>query len=322
MRMVNELIKCPLCSSTEEININKIGLTSSGNPHYIIECKKCGHFKIDEFIVDVAKVESYIQPYILSGITRHQFEKEHIIHITKNNIKEYISNSNIPKDPFDSMDILIEYVYDKTKDLGQYININLQNDYPLIYTKDSNGLNFIIDKLLDFGFFESQGRNSYILSLKGWQRISDIKKHKDKNKQAFVAMWFNNSLDEAWLKGFYKAIDDTGFTPLRIDLEEHNEKICDKVIAEIRKSRILVADVTGHRHNVYFEAGIALGLGLDVIWTCRKGEDDKKLSNIFDTRQYNHIIWSDEDDLRKKLVSRIEATIINKEIDKYKSLAV
>ncbi len=319
--MDNNLKYCPLCLSTEEIVKENIGLTSSSGAHYNIECKKCGHYEIDEFLADVKKVKSYVEPYILSGITRHHFEKGHMIHITEKNIQEYISNANIPKDPFESMDILLEYIYDKTIDVGKQITFNFQNDYPIIYAKDSEGLNFIIEKLVDLEFLDELSRKNYRLSLKGWQRILDINKYKNKKKQAFVAMWFNKSLDEAWFKGFYKAIDETGFKPLRIDLEEHNEKICDKVIAEIKKSRILVADVSGHRHNVYFEAGLALGLGLEVIWTCRTGEDDKKLSEIFDTRQYNHIIWSDEDDLRKKLVNRIEATIIGKDIDKYKSMA-
>lgn len=91
-----------------------------------------------------------------------------------------------------------------------------------------------------------------------------------------------------------------------MDLKEHNQKICDAIIAEIRKSRFLVADFTGHRGGVYFEAGYALGLGIPVIWTCR--EDDLEKTH-FDTRQYNHVVWKDEKDLFEKLKRRIEATV-------------
>ena len=39
---------------------------------------------------------------------------------------------------------------------------------------------------------------------------------------------------------------------------------------QIRKSKFLIADFTGQRGGVYYEAGFAYGLGLPVIWTCRK----------------------------------------------------
>ncbi len=92
-------------------------------------------------------------------------------------------------------------------------------------------------------------------------------------------------------------------------MREHNGKIDDLIIAEIRKSGLLVADFTKQRGGVYFEAGFAMGLGIPVIWTCRS-DDVEKLN--FDTRQYNHIIWTDADDLKKKLQLRIEASIPNR----------
>ncbi len=92
-----------------------------------------------------------------------------------------------------------------------------------------------------------------------------------------------------------------------MEVLEHNEKIDDRMIAEIRRSGLLVADLTGHRQNVYFEAGFAMGLGIPVIYTCREDEaSDDKVQ--FDTRQYKYIPWTDPADLRQKLRERIEAT--------------
>ncbi len=87
---------------------------------------------------------------------------------------------------------------------------------------------------------------------------------------------------------------------------EHINKIDDEIVSQIRKSKFLVADFTGHRGGVYFEAGFAMGLGLPVFWTCLK--DD--LANLhFDIRQYNCIDWIDTADLAKRLKRRIEAII-------------
>jgi hypothetical protein len=81
-------------------------------------------------------------------------------------------------------------------------------------------------------------------------------------------------------------------------------KIDDEIIAEIRRSAFLVADFTGHRQNVYFETGFAIGLARQVVWTCRKDEI-KDLH--FDIRQYNCIDWKNEAELARRLQYRIEA---------------
>jgi nucleoside 2-deoxyribosyltransferase len=65
--------------------------------------------------------------------------------------------------------------------------------------------------------------------------------------------------------------------------------------------------VTWARTGVYFEAGYALALGRQVIWTCRR--DRAKVDMHFDTRQYNHILWNDAADLQEQLYYRIAATI-------------
>ena len=124
--------------------------------------------------------------------------------------------------------------------------------------------------------------------------------------QAFVAMWFDGSLTEAYEKGIKPAVEDTGYTPLRIDQKEHINKIDDEIIAELRRSRFLVADFThgddGARGGVYFEAGYAHGLDLPVICTCRRDMADKL---HFDTRQFNHILWQTPGELHEGLKNRI-----------------
>ena len=49
-----------------------------------------------------------------------------------------------------------------------------------------------------------------------------------------------------------------------------------------------------------------MGLGLPVIWSVR---DDRKGDMHFDTRQYNHIIWSTPTDLADQLEARVIAAI-------------
>ncbi len=124
--------------------------------------------------------------------------------------------------------------------------------------------------------------------------------------QVFVAMYFDESLTPAYDQGIAAALADTGYSPLRVDREQHNDKIDDKIIAELRRSGLVVADFTGHRGGVYFECGYAMGRGTPVIWCCRKSDIGQA---HFDTRQYNHIVWNEPADLREALVDRIRATV-------------
>jgi hypothetical protein len=49
-----------------------------------------------------------------------------------------------------------------------------------------------------------------------------------------------------------------------------------------------------------------MGLNIPVIWTCNKEETEKI---HFDTRQYNTILWEDENDLYERLTKRITAVM-------------
>jgi nucleoside 2-deoxyribosyltransferase len=120
-------------------------------------------------------------------------------------------------------------------------------------------------------------------------------------------MWFAAEMSPAYHEGIKPAIEeDAGFRSIRVDDVEHTGKIDDRIIAEIRESRFVVADFTGQRGGVYFEAGFAAGLGLPVVWLCRQDQ----IGNVhFDTRQYNHIVWAEVSELRAKLANRIRATV-------------
>jgi nucleoside 2-deoxyribosyltransferase len=144
---------------------------------------------------------------------------------------------------------------------------------------------------------------------KGYEQVS-LSASNAQFDQAFVAMWFDDSMLGAYEIGIEGAVREAGYRPLRIDRKEHVNKIDDEIIAEIRRSHFLVADFTSNpgnpRGGVYFEAGYALALGKPVIWTCRQ---DLIEHVHFDTRQFNHIVWNDPEELAKRLKHRIGAVL-------------
>lgn len=157
---------------------------------------------------------------------------------------------------------------------------------------------------------DDRGAMNCIVTVDGYSEIEELE-NRAKTAQCFVAMWFDPSMDEVYKKGIEPAIESAGYKPLRIDRKEDLlDKIDDAIIAEIRRSRFIVADFThgddGARGGVYYEAGFAQGLGIPVLFLCRK---DRIKELHFDTRQFPHIDWSNTNELRERLKNRILASL-------------
>jgi nucleoside 2-deoxyribosyltransferase len=86
---------------------------------------------------------------------------------------------------------------------------------------------------------------------------------------------------------------------------QHNDDVNDKILSELRAAEVVVAEFTGQRGGVYFEAGFARALGREVIWCCRKDEETKL---HFDTRQFNFVFWENPEDRKQKLIDRVRGT--------------
>jgi hypothetical protein len=156
-------------------------------------------------------------------------------------------------------------------------------------------------------YLETTPKEYLRITPRGWAYIHSLTQGNPESRSGFIAMWFANEMNDAW-KAIDYGIRQAGYDAVRIDQKQHNNKIDDEIIAGIRRSKLLVADFTGHRGGVYFEAGLAMGIGLPVIWLCRH---DHLKEVHFDTRQYNFIVWETHklEELSKALQNRIEATL-------------
>ena len=213
-------------------------------------------------------------------------------------------------------DRLLQYIGDQTVEIGRRVSFTVPDmDKTAIAawseSVERHELVTLLEYLGEQDWIKSSAEYTHnTLTVEGYARLAELETANAESSQGFVAMWFDNSTDEAWEKGIKLGIKDAGYKPVRIDEQEHNDKIDDRIIAEIRRSRFIVADFTqgedGARGGVYYEAGFAHGLGIEVIFTCR----EDALQNVhFDTRQYNHIVWETPEELRKGLADRISAVI-------------
>ena len=303
-----------------------------------IDCYNCGRYSItyeaNEDLPYNLKRELKGKKHLISGYLREMSDlvlKTEVI--TNSNYKNLLSNSKIPNTISEKLDKLLLFIYRKTEFLYQDIIVDYKQP-ATAYAKDETELRNMVGALESLDYIKRTNQFepfTYILTLAGFEKAESMEKQAISSRQAFVAMWFNDFMQNIYDGYISKAIEDAGYKPLIISAKEHNGKICDNIIAEIRKSKFLIADFTGQRGGVYYEAGFAHGLGLPVIWTCRKdwfdgfvekdviavidGIEDKirikeKSSPHFDIRQYNFIVWETGEELYEKLKNRILATIV------------
>lgn len=177
----------------------------------------------------------------------------------------------------------------------------------------------LIDLLQGMELLKRKGGNTFVFTHRGFYEISIVDSIST-SKEVFVAMWFDESVNNVFELGIKTAIEECGYKAIRIDRTEINDKIDDQIIASIKRSKFLVADFTAQnfkhknrkvhaaRGGVYYEAGFAHGLGKSVIFMVQGSQID---DIHFDTRQYNHIKYENHIDAKSRLIARIRATIDN-----------
>jgi hypothetical protein len=249
----------------------------------------------------------------LSCATRQASEVGQQLRVTNANAKE-IAESHLRTRVVDNQERLLRVA---AKRAGRPHNgawFSFATDFTLIDCQSSKEFSWyvewLINDLLAFRTGIGDERAQLTLSLEGWKRAQPIPRVGGAPGRCFVAMWFDASMNDIFELGIKKAVEDCGLPiPIRIDRKEHNNQITDEIMAEIRDAEFVIADFSGNRGGVYYEAGFARGLGRPVIHCCRDSDFDDR---HFDTKLINHIKWSNATDLRQKLANRIKATIIPK----------
>ena len=152
--------------------------------------------------------------------------------------------------------------------------------------------------------------SNLMLSYSGLKYCLSLLNSGKNSTRCFVAMAFKDDMECFYNEGIVKAIQTTGFHPVRVDKEhtENEQTINDFIIASIKQSKFCIADLTHQRNGVYFEAGYALGRGLKLIYTCRR---DDHANVHFDLKTMQTILYDTAEELREALILKIQAFILD-----------
>lgn len=296
-------VSCPVCLRPGATN----GYVD-GRDQLFVECARCGRYALDPFAVPELETAWNERRFLLTAGLRRASDSGHPATLTADTADEVAATVRPPATLQEGVDRALRLLASRASRYFDRVMLDPDIDYPLVVARDPKQLGEYLNFAMQMEYYENLRSR---ITLQGWKRIEEIQARHPDSRQAFVAMWFDQELTSAWAEGFKPGIEDSQyFKALRIDKKEHSNKIDDEIVAEIRRSGLLVADFTGNRGGVYFEAGLAQGLGIPVIWTCKRDH----LNNVhFDTRQYNHIDWQTPAELRSRLDQRIRATLLPRE---------
>ncbi len=273
-----------------------------------IECKRCGKYSITGSCLAGSVTERRAE---ISGVLRWRTERNaNTILITTESISGILNGADIPRKVPDKIDKIVTYIGKKSNAFGQYIDIDRDNDYSLTFSPSAQELSDILKYLMSEKLFEGRSKSAassifeYRLTMTGWRHFYDLEKINVNARLCFVAMNFSPNYDFAYEK-IAEALATCGYEAYRVKGEQTNDDVTNLIISGIKKSKFVVAELSGERPSAYYEAGYAKGIGKEVIWVCKKGE-----TLHFDTRQFSHILWEEENDLKKQLIDRVNATII------------
>lgn len=305
--MRDKIKKCLFCD-TASIEAMHLGIKDA----YRVDCPLCMSYIVSETAIMDKTIDAIPKEdrILFSAHLRNSYAEGHIPEILSATIvaiPEIVSPYK-RLTPMDKANKVIFYLGESSDFFGHPIKIDMERDYTKFYCKNTDEFvnvryYLIEEKIVEF----ANVPQLFTLTMKGWNKTESLKEINIDSKRVFVAMNFDAKLKNIFDDAIYPACKECGFEAFRVDTEEHNEKICDKIISDIKSSRFLIADFTEQKYGVYFEAGFAQGLGIKVIWTCNEKEKD---GLHFDTRQYNHIFWKDTEDLRIQLANRIKATVL------------
>ena len=259
--------------------------------------------------------------YILQGlIINHKFyyDDKKVVYDNEK-LERIIREAVIPKTPKEKLDNLIILLFSLQKYEGGEIKFDSLGSREMLlrklYFKNHQEYWFYLSTLQNYGFISfidasSKDGNDAInirLTYSGLEYVINLQESGEKSNKCFVAMNFSESMVET-REAIKEVLKKCGYQPILIDEANYDSEktINDAIISSIKECKFLIADFSGQRHGVYFEAGYGLGKGRQVIYMCSE-EDFDNLH--FDTNHYPHIKYVDLADMKIKLENKIRAFI-------------
>ncbi len=160
-------------------------------------------------------------------------------------------------------------------------------------------LKYMLSKLIPGGSIGIE-QDSENLS-KTSERLRSAGYSTESKPHIFVAMPFDETMDDVYYYGIKGAVNSAGFVCERADLSSFTGDVLNWIHKRIRTANFVVADLTNANPNVYLEVGYAWGCGVPTILIARDPIDLK-----FDVSRQRCLVYKRIKDLEKLLKEELE----------------
>ena len=186
-------------------------------------------------------------------------------------------------------------------------------DRLLFVKEDDVSVETRVKQLIAAGYLCKVG-GEILFSKEGLEFIDNYLSDNEHSSKVFIATEFSD--DDSIRECVKDVIKGCGYVPIIFTDYQHNSQIMPEIFAQIRESRFVIMETTVNNYGAYYEAGIARGMGKEVIIVCKdttfKNRSRKKRPH-FDIMQESMVIWNNLDDLKDKLDRRIRNTVGSRE---------
>jgi len=307
---------CPICGHTG-FSIHAAG----SSREHVCECARCGkYFTTHDFLL-FRHDEKYLGKWhMLSGLVReiNEINNNHPLVMYKE-LDELLEDSRIPKD--DDIQAksgkILRYLRDKSPNYGAKVELHLERDRSVAYAVDQNEFVALLRLLDDSGYINAEIISAMentgelvapqvetSLTAQGWELARGLGQEVIDSQQGFIAIRFDDDAD-SFIEAIEKGIKNAGFEPECIKEKHYPERVMDKALGEIRRSKFVIVDLTKNRCAVSFEAGFAHALGIECIFFCQKDEEVED----FYPKNYKYVKYKNEEDLQQKVEEVVRSRI-------------
>jgi nucleoside 2-deoxyribosyltransferase len=131
------------------------------------------------------------------------------------------------------------------------------------------------------------------------RRFRELASANAASRYGFMAMQYNNpQLDAIVREHFVPQLRLAGFDLQRLDQGQGAGLIDDQLRLRIRQAKFLVCDLSHGNRGAHWEAGYAEGLGIPVIYTCRRDVFENPTHEFrphFDAAHWVTVPWDPAD---------------------------
>ncbi|OUJ68979.1 hypothetical protein [Hymenobacter crusticola] len=230
-------------------------------------------------------------------------------------LQKKLATAPIPRTPKEKLDNLILFLAKKQTEDGASVKFHYLTEYKRLYFKSKNEAYFYQQTLVTNGFLKQQGGpdtdGSLVVELtyRGLAYVIELESAGPSSNYCFIALSFASQMEE-YRDTIARVVEYHGYQPIIVNSDfvvTSDTPVIDEILAGIKRSKFCIADFTMQRTGVYFEAGYALGLGRPVIYISER--KDFEANAHFDLRPFQHILYSDAQELEKALSVKIAAWI-------------